>query len=113
MIEGEIDHILVVIGIVATEILTGHVFHLVLELESVVSSFSEEYAHAVDPIIDEEQGCPKVDSVVGNCCEGRIVVGYSCAIWKHTCIVAETSYTRIYSCIEIAVIAKDVGGGSA
>ena len=69
MVEGEVDHILVVVGVVAAEILARHILHLVLELESVITPFSEEYAHAVDPVIDEEQGCSEVDSVVGGCCE--------------------------------------------
>lgn len=53
-----------IVGIVAAQVLSWHVLHLVVELVSIIPSFRKEDAHAVCPIINEQQSRSEVHRIV-------------------------------------------------
>ena len=109
MIKVEVNNIKMVMGVVAAEILSCHVFHLVGELVSVETSLGEEDLHAVGPIVDEKEGSSEIEGVVGCCGEGRVVEINGGTVGEHTLAVSKTCYSCIYSCVIVAVVSKDIG----
>lgn len=80
-----------VVGVITTEVLSWHVFHLVVELVSVVPSLREEDAHPVGPVVDEQQGRSEVHSVVIDPSEGVCVgISENCPIGEHAGPVAQS-----------------------
>ena len=64
MCEPEVYIIKMIVSVVATEIFSCNVLHLVGELITVESSLCEEYAESVCPVINEEECGSEMDSVV-------------------------------------------------
>ena len=75
MVEGEINHIKVVIGSVTAEVFSWYVLQSKGELMTVIATLGESDGHGIGPIINEEQSSSEVDGIMSSCGEGWIVEG--------------------------------------